>query len=231
MVHQVTEYYATEAPRGPGLLRQAFTATRRLILPVVLLLGVTLWADAVSDQPIDWFDAYFKGVDELYLVPSFWLTGGHLVLPFMFLVINLTNRRYGPSYATAQVTLTWAILGALIYLFYVQSEDPLAVRALPPVRTCVAFIVAIVFAQFANISLFDWTRGIPWWRAPLYAPIFGSLTYCALFYPSAFWGTGLPWVNQMVSLFGIMTAASFVLMVPYYLMRPMIKPLPGFGGA
>ncbi len=31
---------------------------------------------------------------------------GHLVVPFCFLSVHLTNRRYGPSYAFAQVVVS-----------------------------------------------------------------------------------------------------------------------------
>ena len=230
MVHQTTEYYAAHAHRGPSFVQKTMTTLGRLVLPVLALLVVMFLADGTSDQTVAWFDAYFR-VDQDHLKPGYWMTLGHLLIPLMFWVINLTNRRYGASYATAQVMIVWAILGGFVYWFFVRSPEPMSVQGLPPVRTCTAFVVAMVLSQFMAISVFDWTRGNPWWRAPIYGALYGAATFCLVFYAGAYWKTGLPWVNQMVTHFGFMALISFLLMAPYYLLRPMIKPLPGYGGA
>ena len=119
----------------------------------------------------------------------------------------------------------------MVYFLFVYPDEPMSTSPLPPVRTCMAFVVALVMSQFVCITVFDQTRGNPWWRAPLYAPIYASFAYCGIFYPMARWGLGEPWVNQMVTHFGFMLAVSLFMVIPYYLLRPIVRPLPGYGGA
>lgn len=201
----------------------------RLILPVALLSAIFLWADAAGSWPVTWFDQFF-GVLEPQLMPGYWLTGGHLILPLIFLALNLTNRRYGPSYAIAQIFIVWGILAAAYYYYAV---DGLALRAqpLPPLGTTVAFVTAVFLSQIFNVLVFDWTRGNPWWRAPLYGPLWGSAVYCFIFHPLVNLGDGTPWVTQMITHFGFMAAISFLLLIPYFLLRSVLRPLPGYGGA
>lgn len=204
-------------------------AVLRLILPVVLLSGIFLWADAASGQSLTWFDQFF-GVLEPQLKPGYWLTGGHLILPLIFLALNLTNRRYGPSYAMAQILIVWGILAA-IYYAYVVDDFAMRAQPLPPLRTAVAFVTALLLSQIFNVLVFDWTRGRPWWRAPLYGPLWGSAVYCFIFYPMVNLGDGSPWVTQMITHYGFMAAISFASLIPYFLMRSALRPLPGYGGA
>ncbi len=230
MMYDATEYRETTARRGPGTMRRMTQAAARLVVPVLGLLVVLIWADFGSDQTVTWLDSLLAASQPQFR-PSAWLTAGHLILPLMFFVISLTNRRYGAGMATAQVVAAWGVLGGLVYDAFSGSGVGGAALNLPPVRTCVSFVVALVFAQFVAINVFEWTRGHPWWRAPLYAGLWGAAAYCFVFYPSARYGLGVPWVNQMITHFGLMAGTAFVLLVPYHLLRPVIKPLPGLGGA
>jgi uncharacterized PurR-regulated membrane protein YhhQ (DUF165 family) len=40
-----------------------------------------------------------------------------------------------------------------------------------------------------------------------------------------------PWTNFMLMDLAIKLAAAFLMLIPYYLLRPLIRPMPGFGGA
>ena len=230
MAYEATEFYKPQPRRGSVLIAHGLRTARRLIIPVIGLLIVLMWADIASTTAVTWFDPYFDASDPRFL-PGSWLTGGHLILALMFFSLNLTNRRYGPGLTTGQISVTWLLMGVLAYYMVFYSDQTLTEQAFPPARTCVSFIGAMVFAQFTAINVFNWTRGHPWWRAPLYAALWGSTAYCFTFYPSAHYGLGIPWVNQMITHFGFMAAAAFILLIPYRALRSTIKPLPGFGGA
>jgi len=230
MTQEATEFFASQAPKGPNALVRAMRALIRMIIPVLALMGVFIWADFGVGQPITLFDGLFLA-NQPQLQPSQWLTNGHFLVALTFLVLNLTNRRYGAAYATAQVTLAWLILGGLVYYYFVVSEQSFMERQLPSVRISVSFVLALLTAQYLSISIFDWTRGLPWWRAPLYSAIWGTAIFCFIFYPSAKYGVDQPWISQMLSHFVLMILMSFLMLVPYFLARPVVKPLPGFGGA
>ncbi len=230
MAYEATEFHRPHTRRGADLITQAMRAVTRLIIPVIGLLGVLIWADFASTTPVTWFDPYFDVSDPRFK-PGAWLTGGHLVLTLMFFVLSLTNRRYGPGITTSQISVAWILMGSLAYYYFIYSDQSLSAQPLPPARICASFVGALVFAQFTAINVFNWTRGRPWWRAPLYAALWGSAAFCFTFYPSANYGLGVPWVNQMITHFGFMAAVAFLLLIPYNALRQTIKPLPGFGGA
>ncbi len=230
MTHEATEFFASQAQSGPNALVRGTRALIRIIVPVLALLGVFIWADFGIGQPVTFVDGLFFALQP-QLQPSQWLTNGHFFVAITFLVLNLTNRRYGAAYATAQVTLVWIILGSLVYYYFVVSEQPFMERQLPPVRVSASFVLALLTAQYLCISIFDWTRGRPWWRAPIYSAIWGSATFCFIFYPAAKYGIDTPWINQMVIHLILMILMSFLMLIPDFLLRPVVKPLPGFGGA
>src|SRR6185312_15700520 len=74
-----------------------FRAVARLIVPVGVLLMAFIAVYLYLDTPV------------AILGSASWLTVGHLLVPCCFLSVHLTNRRYGPSYALAQVVVTLAI--------------------------------------------------------------------------------------------------------------------------
>ena len=228
LTHQVTEYYAVPGSRQPNLALRAIRAVMRLILPVTALLAVLMWADFETGRPATFLDSWFPSSD---LQPGSWLTMGHVLLGLMFFVLNLTNRRYGAAYAVAQVLIVWAVVAILAYLAFFDAGQPLPVQPLPPLRTGFAFVAALFAAQMINIAVFEGTRGRPWWRAPLYASLWGALMFAIVFYPAAYSGVDVAWIDRMMMHLGILVAMGIALLLPYYLLRPMINPLPGFGGA
>ncbi|MBI1213178.1 MAG: hypothetical protein GC190_17065 [Alphaproteobacteria bacterium] len=165
------------------------------------------------------------------LFPSLWLTAGHFMVPVIFLLTNLVNRRYGQDYAIAHVLSSWA-LASLIAIAAINRLDPRlpAVGELPEMRTAIAFVAAFVVAQTFGAFVFDRTRGVIWWHAPLYAALASTFLSMFIFYPAAFFGTDPIWINHMAVDVGVKAAMSFVLLVPYFILRPIIRPMPGFGG-
>ena len=150
MPHEATEFFASQAQSGPNALVRGTRALICIIVPVLALLGVFIWAEFGIGQPVTFVDGLFWALQP-QLQPSQWLTNGHFFVAITFLVLNLTNRRYGAAYATAQVTLVWIILGSLGYYYFVVSEQPFMERQLPPVRVSASLVLALLTAQYLCI--------------------------------------------------------------------------------
>jgi uncharacterized PurR-regulated membrane protein YhhQ (DUF165 family) len=93
-----------------------------------------------------------------------------------------------------------------------------------------AFGAGLLIGQMFSIVVFDRLRGPQWWQAPLFASLIGGVLLALVAYPAAYAGTDTAWVGPMGAFAGLSIAASFVLLVPYWFMRGVIAPLPGFGG-
>lgn len=93
------------------------------------------------------------------------------------------------------------------------------------------FFGALFAGQLVSVYLFDQMRGIPWWRAPFYGALIGGLVFAGFFYGQMAYGGDEPWANRLVLMGGLYAGAAFVNVFIYYLLRRMIRPLPGFGGA
>lgn len=207
----------------------ALRAVLRLLIPVIALLAVYAGAYAGMSKPITVFDVF--PAEKWFLNPGYWLTVGHLVLPLAFLVSNLTNRRYGESYAFMQLVVAWALIGVLLYAIGQASGGTLPFSLLPNKRTSLSFLFAIVVGQTAGIFIFERTRGRTWYGAPLFSALWGQTIFILLYYTLAYVGMTDPWVNFMMMDLAIKVAAAVAMLIPYEFLRGLIKPLPGYGGA
>ncbi len=158
-----------------------------------------------------------------------WLTLGFLGLPLIFFAIHLTNRRYGAAYAFGQIFATWAVMLAAIP--YLRGELVLLHDGpVPPLRELAAFGIALFIGQAVAAITFDRLRGPRWWQAPFFASVFAGLFFCAVGFPSAYAGTATEWIGPMLTYIGVTFAWAVALLIPYWMLRPMIPPLSGFGG-
>ena len=205
-------------------------AVLRLAAPVAASVVTLAAAWELRLNPITTLDSLLAP-DRPDLFPSTWLTAGHFMVPVIFLLTNLVNRRYGQDYAIAHVLASWA-LAALVAIAAINKVDPRlpVAGSLPELRVSVAFLAAFVLAQSFGAFIFDRTRGVVWWHAPLYAALGSSFISMFIFYPAAYFGTNPIWINHMAVDVGVKAAMSFVLLVPYLILRPVIRPMPGFGG-
>lgn len=206
-----------------------FRVVLRLIVPVAALLLVYVAAYFNLSNMITRFDVFPDS--KWYLNPGYWLTVGHFILPLAFFVSILTNRRYGDGYALAQLIVTWAIIGGLIYALLQMADGLMSASPLPSQRVSLAFLFAIIMGQIVGIYVFDQTRGRTWWGAPMFAALWGQTIFVMLFYTLAYVGISDPWVNFMMMDLAIKVVASFLMLIPYGLLRGLIRPLPGYGGA
>ena len=198
----------------------AAVAIGRSTLPVFTL---TLALSAVyiyMDQPMPNFT---NGHSE-------WLRLSHLLLPAAYFTVHLTNRRYGPSYAFAQIVLSFALCTAMAMFGPDIVRQLLPEQVVPSEREVAAFVLAFVGAGFLSVLTFDGARGPRWWTAPLTGSLVAGIAFALLFYPVAYAGTGTFWISHMLTHAAILLGAAIAGLVPFYLLRSTIEPLPGFGG-
>ena len=206
-----------------GLLQRLAEATRavlRTVIPVLTLCAALAAMYLYMNSSLPYFaDAH-----------GHWLTISHLLLPLAFLSIHLTNRRYGPGYAFAQIVLAFAALGAATLFGRDMIQLLLPATVMPSVREVLAFSGAFFVAGFLSIIAFDGARGPRWWTAPLIGSLVAALIFVPIFYPAAFLGTTTTWFGHMGIHAGVLIAGSVLSLVPYWLLRRMVQPLPGYGG-
>jgi uncharacterized PurR-regulated membrane protein YhhQ (DUF165 family) len=198
----------------------AFRAVARLIVPVVTLLLSFAAIYLYLDTPATALVGSTEGQ---------WLSIGHLMLPLSFLTVHLTNRRYGPSYAFAQVVLALA-LGAAFALYAVpQLHEVIAFKFVPDLRMAGAFGGAFFLASFISITVFDGARGPRWWVAPLLGMASAVTLFCLIYYPAAYAGIA-PWTHQMLLHMELLMGLAVLSLIPYWSMRGIVRPMPGFNG-
>ncbi len=206
-----------------GLWRKLADATRavlRMIVPVLTLCAALAALYLYMDTQLPYFA---DGATR-------WLTVSHLLLPVAFLAIHLTNRRYGPAYAFAQIVLAMAAVAAATFFGAGMIQMFLPETIVPSVREVLAFGGAFFVAGFLSIIAFDGARGPRWWTAPLIGSIVAALIFAPIFYLGAFLGTPAQWFAHMGIHTGILIAGAILALLPYWFLRRLVQPLPGYGG-
>lgn len=200
-------------------LLQTGLAAVRLIVPVILLLIVLSAICLYLDAPLPYLaDASGE-----------WLSVSHLLLPLAFFALHLTNRRYGPAYAFAQLMLAMSVLVGIAAFGAHLIHEYLPLLAVPEMRVAGAFGLVFFFSSFLGIVAFDALRGPRWWTAPLTSSLVSAIFFAAIFYPMAYMGETL-WLEHMFLHMGVLAGAGLLLLVPYWVLRGAVPPLPGFGG-
>lgn len=185
-----------------------------------VILGAWLLAEFLyRDTPADVFG-----------IGTGWLTLSHLLVPVGFYCVFMTNRRYGPAYAFAQVVTTLAAAAALI-LF---AQDALAaiipLDHIPPMREVAAFAGAFFVSSFIAIVAFDGFRGPRWWTAPLIGFLCAAIVFSMVFFTALYAGTDVAWLGEGLHYMGVIAAEGLALLIPFWAMRRMVPPMSGFGG-
>jgi uncharacterized PurR-regulated membrane protein YhhQ (DUF165 family) len=206
-------------PQDDGVFRRigrGFGALLRLVVPVLLLatLGGASFAYAGMPAPV---------------LTQPWMNLGLLLLPVTFLAVHLTSRRYGAAYAFAQIFLTYAAAIALAvfgqqYITMALGEQHAATREI------VGFGAGLFVAHVVAIFLFDRLRGPQWWQAPLFASLIGGVVLCGVAFPATYFGTGVEWSGRMLDYMAVTSSAAVLLVIPYWMLRGLVPPRPGYGG-
>jgi queuosine precursor transporter len=221
----------SHAPSRAHLIARILRAIANMTAPVLACLLTLELAWEMRTAQLTWFDGILSPPGRPDLYPSQWLTVGHAIVPVVFLLANLVNRRYGEHFAMAFVVASWSF-AALIGLAVIFHLDPSLITAgnLPPLRVAAAFLGAMAIGQLVGVYIFDRTRGVEWWRAPLYSSLASSFVAMILFYVVGYAGGDWIWLNHMSVDLGVKAFMSFALLAPYYLLRPIVRPLGGLGG-
>ncbi|WP_210528646.1 queuosine precursor transporter [Rubellimicrobium arenae] len=177
------------------------------------------------------------------------LTWGAFTYPFSFLLIDITNRTFGPR--AARIVVFWGFLtGVLCSLVGSQIELAPGVPAVP-LRVAVGSGAAFLAAQLLDVAIFHYFRQREWWRAPMTSTfvsssldtlIFFSLAFAAMLsfiFPQAAneaagWAQGpVPllgvgpdapvWVSLALADLGVKIALALITMVPYRLITMRLQ--------
>lgn len=226
-------------PKPAGFFARIMIGLGRLIVPVVSLLGILalLWhlkAAVATDF------RFLASVDPV-LNPSSenWLTWGLVLLPLVWFVLNLVNRRYGSGFTLFAVVAVWAIVAGGIYWALRHGVIGSFEADIAPVRQAVAFGVSLFVGQVLCIYFFEWLRGIPWWEAPLVAALVAGVAQVFTVYAlnaglahgtlaGAFTADAWP---RLLALSVLQLIWAVGQLLPTAMLRRVIRPLSGYGGA
>jgi hypothetical protein len=159
-----------------------------------------------------------------------WLTVAHVLVPIGFFCVFMTNRRYGPAYAFAQVVLTLALVAGLVVFTRDALSEFVPLDTVPSMRESVAFGAAFFLASFVAIVAFDGARGPRWWTAPLIGFLAAAIVFATAFFAGFYAGTSAGWLDQGVQYMVLIAGEGLVLLIPFWAMRRMVPPMAGFGG-
>jgi queuosine precursor transporter len=200
-------------------LGAAVAAVARVAVSALILIAWMVAVYLYRDTPMDVFG-----------IGTGWLTVAHMLVPVGFYCVFMTNRRYGPAYALAQVVATLALVAGLVLFARDALNQVLPLDTAPSVREAVAFGGAFFLASFVAIAAFDGARGPHWWSAPLIGFLAAAILFAAAFFAGQFAGSDTAWLNEGLQYMGLITGEGVVLLVPFWAMRRMVPPMPGFGG-
>jgi hypothetical protein len=202
-------------------LAAAIKTVARMLLPVLSLLACFVGLYLYRDTPLPLF---------LDGTGTPWLTVSHLLVAVGIMCVHLTNRRYGPSYAFAQVVVSSALIVAFILFAANDIKAFIPLDTVPAMREAVAFGAAFFLASFVSIVVFDGTRGARWWTAPLFGFLSAAIFFAGIFYPAAYAGANALWLDHALVYSGVLAGEGILLLVPYWILRGIVQPLSGFGG-
>jgi hypothetical protein len=103
---------------------------------------------------------------------------------------------------------------------------------LPVILTLVLLGASYLYAD-AVFPLFgapQAIRGPRWWTAPLAGSFAASLVFSAIYYPAAYAGVYERWTDSAAVHFVVFFGMSVLLLAPYWLLRPAMRPMPGLNG-
>ncbi len=200
-------------------LTAALTVVVRVAIGVAVLLACVAGIYLYRDTPV-----------ALFADSSRWLTASHLLVPVGFFCVFLTNRRYGPAYAFAQVVVTAIVIVGFLLAVGGALNEFLPLDTIPPVREAAAFGAAFFVASFVSTVAFDGARGPHWWTAPLFGYLSAAIIYPALFFAVLLAGSDPSWMYRALEYAGLIAGEGLLLLIPFWLLRRMVPPLSGFGG-
>lgn len=209
-------------PRHESALEKtgaALAAVTRVAISTVILLAWLVGVYLYRDTPVVVFG-----------IGTGWLTMADILVPVGFYCVFMTNRRYGPAYAFAQVVATLALAAGMVLFARDALDQIVPLDTVPPLRQALAFGGAFLAAGFVSIIAFDGSRGPSWWTAPLSGFLIAAVVFAAAFFAGQFAGTQTAWLNQGLQYMALVAGEGVLLLIPFWAMRRMVPPMAGFGG-
>lgn len=202
-----------------GKLGTAVGALARVTLATMIL---SVWLAAIY--------LYRDTPTQVFGIGTGWLSVSHVMVPLGFYCVFMTNRRYGPAYAFAQVVTTLALAAGLVLFARDSLSQVIPLDRIPSVREAVAFGGAFFLASFVAIVAFDGARGPRWWTAPLIGFWAAAIVFATAFFAGYYSGTSATWLGEGLQYMGLIAGEGVVLLVPFWAMRRIVPPVSGFGG-
>jgi queuosine precursor transporter len=180
-----------------------------------------------------WLTATFLYRDtalDVFGIGTGWLNLAHVLVPVGFYCVFMTNRRYGPAYAFAEVVTAMALAAGLVLFARDALAQVIPLDSAPSLRETVAFGSAFFLASFVSIVAFDGARGPHWWTAPLIGFLAAAIIFATVFFAVLYSGTGRAWLGECMQYMGLIAGEGLLLLIPFWVMRRMVPPVAGFGG-
>tara|TARA_Y100000590_G_C15468696_1_gene919309 strand:- start:159 stop:746 length:588 start_codon:yes stop_codon:yes gene_type:complete len=147
------------------------------------------------------------------------LTYGAFSYPIAFLITDLSNRKYGKSFAKKIVYLGFVIGVFLTFYFSTNYSDLISIRI--AIGSGIAFIVA----QLIDVNIFDRLRKKIWFLAPLISSLVGSTIDTFLFFSISFYGTGINWITLSIGDLIVKILVALVMLIPFRIFLSYIKEI------
>ena len=147
------------------------------------------------------------------------LTYGAFSYPIVFLITDLSNRRFGKEKARKLVYIGF-VVGILLTVFVSTNfQDVISIRI--AIGSGTAFLIA----QLIDIEIFQQLRNKVWFVAPITSSTIASVIDTFLFFSIAFLGTGIPWITLAFGDLLVKILMASLMLIPFRLLIFKIRDL------
>ena len=147
------------------------------------------------------------------------LTYGALSYPIVFLITDISNRRFGKEKSRKLVYIGF-LVGILLTVFVSTNfQDVISIRI--AIGSGTAFLIA----QLIDIEIFQQLRNKVWFVAPITSSIIASVIDTFLFFSIAFLGTGIPWITLAFGDLLVKILMASLMLIPFRLLIFKIRDL------
>ena len=149
------------------------------------------------------------------------LTYGALSYPIVFLITDISNRRFGKEKSRKLVYIGF-LVGILLTVFVSTNfQDVISIRI--AIGSGTAFLIA----QLIDIEIFQKLRKNAWFVAPISSSIIGSIIDTFLFFSIAFLGTGISWITLAFGDLTVKFLMAFLMLIPFRILIFKVRDLNG----
>ncbi|MEM9839830.1 MAG: hypothetical protein AAF830_11865 [Pseudomonadota bacterium] len=227
VVERYYDHAATGRARALKLLREIgqrmalIAGLAALVAPLQMIAAVTL------DLPLSIFDS-LRGPGGM--APSAFLSRGEGLFMLNTLGFILMARVWGAKTVSRVVLVSWIIAAALLLMLIVELAPELRGSDFPEGRFIAALLVAWMVGQWAATWVYHFLRGGAWWKGPFFGAAIGFAVQAAIYFPSAYAGTGAPWTLWLALQLLISFAMAGAFALFYGPLRMLFPPQTGLGG-